>query len=77
MPRLYILLVHLETLADGVDRLWDFSRLGVGVCEVVEGCGGGCDGGGECEVVEGLGLVVCSFVRGYVFLWLASEWMKE
>lgn len=58
---------------DRVDRLGDLSSLGIGVGEVVEGCGGGRDGGGGCEVVERLGLVVGSFMRVYIFSCLARS----
>lgn len=58
---------------DRVDRLGDLSSLGIGVGEVVEGCGGGGDGGGGCEVVERLGLVVGSFMRVYIFSCLARS----
>lgn len=66
MPAFDILLIHLETLVDGVDRLGDLTGLGVSVGEVVEGCGGGGGGGGEYEVVQRLGLALGPFMRVYI-----------
>lgn len=66
MPAFDILLIHLETLVDRIDRLGDLPRLGISVGEVVEGGGGGGSGGGEYEVVQRLGLVLGPFMRVYI-----------